>query len=335
MIEEVATVAEATALADGVEATGGHIQRAARSALRQRAPSLSVNAPRFTWDDIVLPADRLLVLRHLCSRVRYRSQVQQTWGLGRGIMPGVTALFAGLPGTGKSMAAEVIASDLGVDLCKIDLAQVVSKYIGETEKNLAKIFNEAEQCGVVLIFDEADALFGKRSDVKDSHDRYANIETSYLLQRMERYRGLAVLTTNLRANLDDAFTRRIGVAIDFPMPGAADRLRLWQRALAGAPLDEGLNLQELAERLEIGRRQHHQFCRGRCVLGGRRAGSDQQRPAAARHPVGTAEDGQIDEQRCAGGAVALNGRLSAQESISRSPLYIPALLTSGILIDRQ
>ncbi|MDB5074289.1 MAG: ATPase, partial [Chloroflexi bacterium] len=143
------------------------------------------------------------------------------------------------------------ASDLGLDVCKIELAQVVSKYIGETEKNLAKIFDEAEQCGVVLVFDEADALFAKRSDVGDSHDRYANIETSYLLQRMERYRGLAILTTNLRANLDEAFTRRISVSIDFPMPAVADRLRLWQRALAGAPCEPGLNLSEFAERLEL------------------------------------------------------------------------------------
>jgi len=251
VIEEVATVAQATATAEGQATTGRHVQLAARSALRQRAPSLTVATPRFSWEDIVLPADRLLVLRHLCSRVRYRSQVQETWGMGRGTSPGVTALFAGLPGTGKSMAAEVIAADLGLDLCKIDLAQVVSKYIGETEKNLAKIFSEAEQCGVVLVFDEADALFGKRSDVKDSHDRYANIETSYLLQRMERYRGLAVLTTNLRANLDEAFTRRISVSIDFPMPGPADRLRLWKRAIAGAPCAPDLNLQELADKLEI------------------------------------------------------------------------------------
>jgi SpoVK/Ycf46/Vps4 family AAA+-type ATPase len=166
-------------------------------------------------------------------------------------MPGVTALFAGQPGTGKSMAAEVIANDLGLDVCKIDLAQVISKYIGETEKNLAKIFDESERCGVVLVFDEADALFGKRSDVKDSHDRYANVETSYLLQRMERYRGLAILTTNLRANLDEAFIRRIGVSIDFPLPGAADRLRLWQRALAEAPCEPDLVLAEVSERLEL------------------------------------------------------------------------------------
>ena len=251
LIEEVAAVAFAAATASGEPPTGVHVQRAARGALRQRAPSLTLMQPRFSWEEMILPVDRLVTLRHLCSRVRYRSQVQETWGLGRGTVPGVTALFAGQPGTGKSMAAEVIAADLGLDLCKIDLAQVVSKYIGETEKNLARIFDEAEQCGVVLVFDEADALFGKRSDVKDSHDRYANVETSYLLQRMERYRGLAVLTTNMRANLDEAFTRRIGVSIDFPLPSPADRLRLWKRALAGAPYDPNLNLQEVAEKLEL------------------------------------------------------------------------------------
>src|SRR5207248_2937323 len=137
---------------------GHHLQLAARGALRQRAAALAVTSPRFGWDDIVLPPDRLDLLRHLCSRVRHRSHVQQTWGVGREALPGVTALFAGEPGTGKSMAAEVIAADLGLDVYKIDLAQVVSKYIGETEKNLARIFAEAEGCGVVLVFDEADAL---------------------------------------------------------------------------------------------------------------------------------------------------------------------------------
>jgi hypothetical protein len=250
-IDEVVAVAAATAQTSGEAPNIQHVQQAARGVLRQRASSLTLTTPRFCWDDIVLPPDRLHLLRHLCSRVRYRSHVRETWGMGHGSLPGVTALFAGEPGTGKSMAAEVIATDLGLDLCKIDLSQVVSKYIGETEKNLARIFAEAEGCGVVLVFDEADALFGKRSAVRDSHDRYANLEISYLLQRMERYRGLAVLTTNLRSNLDEAFTRRIGVSVSFPMPGAPDRLRIWQRALADAPCDAQLTLSDLAERLEL------------------------------------------------------------------------------------
>lgn len=250
-LDEVAAIAEAAAHAAGETAETRHVQRAARSVLRRRAPTLNLTQPHSTWTDLVLPIDRLQLLRHLCSRVRFRSRVRETWGLGRTTLPGVTALFSGQPGTGKSMAADVIASDLGLDVCRIDLAEVVSKYIGETEKNLARIFDEAERSGAVLVFDEADALFGKRSDVKDSHDRYANIETSYLLQRMERYRGLALLTTNLRANLDEAFMRRIGVSVDFPMPAPPDRLRLWQRALAAAPCAPDLNLQQVAERLEM------------------------------------------------------------------------------------
>jgi len=250
-VEDVVALATAGAAADGARATGQHVQRAARGTLRARVKTLNLLAPRYGWDDIILPPDRLQLLRHLCSRVRYRAQVRETWGVGGATLPGVTALFAGQPGTGKSMAAEIVANDLGLDLYKIDLAQIVSKYIGETEKNLSRLFDEAEASGVVLVFDEADALFGKRSDVKDSHDRYANLEISYLLQRMERYRGLAVLTTNLRANLDEAFTRRIGVSIDFPLPGAADRLRMWRRALDKAPCAPDLELGALAQGLEL------------------------------------------------------------------------------------
>jgi len=150
----------------------------------------------------------------------------EEWGLGHGTLPGVTALFTGAPGTGKSLAAEVVAADLGLALFKVDLSQTVSKYIGETEKTLGALFDAAERLGVALVFDEADALFGKRSAVTDSHDRYANLETSYLLQRLERFSGLAMLTTNLGANLDEAFTRRLAVSVDFPLPQAADRLRL-------------------------------------------------------------------------------------------------------------
>ncbi len=183
--------------------------------------------------------------------MRYRSRVREEWDLGHGTLPGVVALFAGEPGTGKSLAAEVVAHDLGLALVKVDLAQTVSKYIGETEKNLGQLFDAAERLGVALIFDEADALFGKRSAVTDSHDRYANLETSYLLQRLERFSGLAILTTNLGANLDEAFTRRLAVSVDFPVPGPADRLRLWERLLARAPRDPALDLGLLAERVEL------------------------------------------------------------------------------------
>src|SRR5262249_21825494 len=143
---------------------------------------------------------------------------------------GISALFAGESGTGKTLAAEIIAAELGLDLYRIDLSGVVSKYIGETEKNLRRVFDAAERGGTILCFDEADALFGKRSEVKDSHDRYANIEVNYLLQRMEEYRGLAILTTNIKTALDEAFRRRIRFVIDFPFPGPDDRERMWRRA---------------------------------------------------------------------------------------------------------
>ena len=168
----------------------------------------------------------------------------------RGI--GVTALFAGDSGTGKTMAAEVVAGDLGLDLYVIDLSTVVDKYIGETEKNLDRIFTEADRVNGVLLFDEADALFGKRSEVKDAHDRYANVEVAYLLQRMERFDGLAILTTNLRANLDEAFLRRLDALVDFPMPEEDHRRRLWERHLPPTlPRAGDLDLDFLAARFKL------------------------------------------------------------------------------------
>jgi SpoVK/Ycf46/Vps4 family AAA+-type ATPase len=165
---------------------------------------------------------------------------------------GLAALFAGPPGTGKTMAAGVIANQLGLDLYRIDLSQVVSKYIGETEKNLARIFAEAESSNAVLLFDEADALFGKRTEIGDAHDRYANIETSYLLQRMEDYEGIAILASNLRQNMDEAFLRRLRFVVEFPFPDAAHRLHIWQRHLrTDAPLDGDLDLPLLAERVAV------------------------------------------------------------------------------------
>ena len=183
------------------------------------------------WDDLVLPAKEKEALRNITSQVQYRSTVYQQWGFSgkskRGL--GISALFAGESGTGKTMAAEVVAKTLKLDLYRIDLSAVVSKYIGETEKNLRRVFDAAEGSGVVLLFDEADALFGKRSEVKDSHDRHANIEVSYLLQRMESYRGLAILTTNLKGSLDQAFLRRIRFIVQFPFPDATQRAAIWQR----------------------------------------------------------------------------------------------------------
>ena len=187
--------------------------------------------PSARWDDLVLPARELSSLRDLLRHARHRALVHERWqvtGAGRH-GAGVTALFSGPSGTGKSLAAEVIAAELDVDLYRVDLSQVVSKYIGETEKNLRRVFDAAEHSGAVLVIDEADALFGQRSEVRDSHDRYANIEVSYLLQRMESYRGLAVLTTNLQSNIDDAFVRRLGFIVIFPFPGQPERKALWER----------------------------------------------------------------------------------------------------------
>ena len=203
--------------------------------------------PAATWDDLVLPPAQTQVLRQIAMHVRQRFKVYDDWGFGaatRGL--GVSALFAGVSGTGKTMAAEVLAAELRLDLYRIDLSQVVSKYIGETEKNLKRVFDAAEGGGVVLLFDEADALFGRRSEVKDSHDRYANIEVSYLLQRMEAYRGLAILTTNQRSALDNAFLRRLRFVVEFPFPDASGRAEIWRRVFPAATPTEGLDVTRLA-----------------------------------------------------------------------------------------
>ena len=184
-----------------------------------------------TWNDLILPEPEMALLRQLPAQVRGRSQVYDQWGfrqrMNRGL--GITVLFAGESGTGKTMAAEVLANDLRLNLYRIDLSQVVSKYIGETEKNLRQLFDAAEDGGAILFFDEADALFGKRSEVKDSHDRYANIEINYLLQRMEAYRGLAILATNMKSALDAAFMRRLRFVVNFPFPNREERERLWRQ----------------------------------------------------------------------------------------------------------
>jgi SpoVK/Ycf46/Vps4 family AAA+-type ATPase len=179
----------------------------------------------------VLPEPQRQILAQVAVHVRRRARVYDDWGFAarssRGL--GVSALFSGPSGTGKTMAAEVLANELGLDLFRIDLSSVVSKYIGETEKNLRRVFDAAEEGGAILLFDEADALFGKRSEVKDSHDRYANIEVGYLLQRMEAYRGLAILTTNLKDSLDPAFLRRLRFVVQFPFPDALQREEIWRR----------------------------------------------------------------------------------------------------------
>ncbi len=212
-----------------------------RAHSRARLASLAQRLePAATWDDLLLPEAQLRTLREIATHVRHRFRVHEQWGFAgmgaRGL--GISALFAGASGTGKTMAAEVLANELQLDLFRIDLSAVVSKYIGETEKNLRRVFDAAEAGGAILLFDEADALFGKRSEVKDSHDRYANIEVGYLLQRIESYRGLAVLTTNFKQALDTAFLRRLRFVVQFPFPDAEQRTEIWRRVFpAATPTD--------------------------------------------------------------------------------------------------
>ena len=210
--------------------------------------------PHYSWDDIVLPADELAQLREICHQASARHIVYGEWGFDRKLSlgKGLNVLFTGPPGTGKTMAAEVIANQLGLDLYKIDLSQVVSKYIGETEKNLDRIFTAAQSANAILFFDEADALFGKRSEVKDAHDRYANIEVGYLLQKMEEYEGLAILATNLRSHMDEAFVRRIHFIVELPFPDEHYRRRIWEVIFPReAPLGEDVDFGLLARGVKL------------------------------------------------------------------------------------
>jgi len=228
-----------------------------RAALGQSASGLEQHSrrirPAVDWSDLLLPEQPLGQLHEFALRARYRDRVLGSWGLraGGGRGRGVVALFAGESGTGKTLAAEVVAADLGLDLYVIQLSAIVDKYVGETEKNLERVFTEADRVDAVLLFDEADAVFGKRSEVKDSHDRYANMESAYLLQRLESFDGVAVLTTNLRSNIDDAFTRRLDLVVDFPFPGPEQRLALWQHSLEPVPTSAGLDPSRCARDFEL------------------------------------------------------------------------------------
>lgn len=210
--------------------------------------------PRASWEDLVLPDALLQQLREIVSQVRHRPQVLHAWGFEKKLLlgKGIYILFMGPSGTGKTLAAEVLAQMLGRDLLKVDLSAVVSKYIGETEKNLKRIFSGAERSDAILLFDEADALFGKRSEVKDAHDRYANIEVNYLLQRLEEFEGMVILATNFAQNIDDAFSRRIQMSVEFPFPNETSRLEIWKKHLPKeAPLAEGVDLGFLASQFKI------------------------------------------------------------------------------------
>ena len=235
------------------EVAGNELNKMMWDACRMQArPHMDTLAKRIepvaTWDDLILPSLQKQMIREVAVHVKQRSKVYNNWGFAskssQGL--GISALFAGSSGTGKTMAAEVLANELHLDLYRIDLSQVVSKYIGETEKNLRQVFDAAEGGGAILLFDEADALFGKRSEVKDSHDRYANIEVSYLLQRMEAYRGLAILTTNMKDAIDPAFLRRIRFIVQFPFPDVRQRVEIWKHIFPDDTPTEGLDMQKLA-----------------------------------------------------------------------------------------
>jgi hypothetical protein len=258
-IAEIRQIAGA-ALADAPDEQHALQQRVWELCLIGTRPRLDMLAQRIdvraTWDDIVLPPAEVALLRQIAAQVGQRGRVYEDWGFGRKMNrgKGISALFSGDSGTGKTMAAEVIADELGLNLYRIDLSQVVSKYIGETEKNLRRLFDAAEDGGALLFFDEADALFGKRSEIKDSHDRYANIEINYLLQRIEAFRGLAILATNMKSALDQAFLRRLRFVVNFSFPGVGERKLMWQkvfpkpdqeRNLPGVPT-EGLDYDHLA-----------------------------------------------------------------------------------------
>jgi vesicle-fusing ATPase len=235
---------------DGEASPSQRLHTLCRERSRTRLDNLAQRiASRAGWSDIVLPTGHLDRLRDITRQVRHRFTVYDEWGFAdrtsRGL--GVTALFAGESGTGKTLAAEIIANELSLDLYRVDLAATVSKYIGETEKNLSRLFDAAEGSGAVLLFDEADALFGKRTEIRDSHDRYANLEVAYLLQRMESYRGLAILTTNLRSNLDRAFVRRLRFIMQFPFPDEEQRAEIWRKAFPPQTPLENVEPESLAK----------------------------------------------------------------------------------------
>ncbi|MET7451735.1 ATP-binding protein [Streptomyces sp. NPDC005574] len=253
-ITRAARAAQRLAGFDGTPLTPAHLRLAAR---QQSASGLERHArrirPDVDWGDLVLPEQPLGRLHELALRARHRDRVLGDWRLsaGGGRGRGVLGLFAGESGTGKTLSAEVVAAELGLDLYVVQLSSVVDKYLGETEKNLERIFTEADRTDAVLLFDEADAVFGKRSEVKDSHDRYANMESAYLLQRLESFDGIALLTTNLRANIDEAFTRRLDLIVDFPFPDAGQRVALWRHSLTHVPCAEHIELGPVAADFEL------------------------------------------------------------------------------------
>jgi hypothetical protein len=248
----IAQIEDATRLA---RALGGDLDAGAREASSGGLGTLATRLrPTYTWGDLVVPDRQLDALRSISAYLRHRDQVLGDWGYERRVAKsqGLKVLFAGESGTGKTMAAQVLAADLGLDIFQVDLATIVSKYVGDTEKNLARIFEAAEGSNAMLFFDEADAMFGKRSEVSDAHDRYANLEVAYLLQKMEAHAGAVILATNFRRNIDDAFLRRLDFVIDFPFPEPRDRERLWRGLVPPeAPLSDDVDFALLAQRFKL------------------------------------------------------------------------------------
>jgi outer membrane protein OmpA-like peptidoglycan-associated protein len=251
-----ATLRAATTVGDDAVPVGEDIARALRLRPAVRLEALAARREaRARVDDLVLPRQSLAQLDELAERVRHRDRVFEEWGFAARVghrQTSVLSLFTGPSGTGKTLAAEVVAARLGLDLYCIDLAQVVSKYFGETEKNLSRVFDAAEGTAAVLFFDEADGIFGKRTETRDAHDRYANLEISYLLARLETFTGLAIMASNLRQNIDAAFLRRMDYVVEFPAPDTSARVALWQRHLrCDAPIDNDVNARELADLLPV------------------------------------------------------------------------------------
>jgi hypothetical protein len=246
------TATQASLASAAEEAYDGDRRRAVRRLAGGHLDSLALRIePSRSWDELILPPDEKQQIAELTARYRQRFVVYEDWGFKAIPSSGLVALFAGPSGTGKTMAAEVVAGALGLDVFKIDLSSVVSKYIGETEKNISRVFDAAEAGRVLLFFDEADALFGKRSEVSDAHDRYANIEVSYLLQRLEAYEGLVVLATNLAKNIDQAFLRRIHASVEFPLPDEAARLLIWRQSMPEAAPVQDLDFEFLANQFRL------------------------------------------------------------------------------------
>jgi MoxR-like ATPase len=258
-VEQIRAAAEVSRIAAGSRDVAvpepADLDLGARQASSSRLGDLATHlGPGYAWDDLVLPEHPLDLLRSISAYLRHRDRVLSEWGYEATVSrtQGLKVLFAGESGTGKTMAAQVLGAQLGLDLFRVDLATIVSKYIGETEKNLERIFTAAHGSNAILFFDEADALFGKRSEVSDSHDRYANIEVAYLLQRMEGYPGAVILATNFRRNIDDAFVRRLDFVIDFPFPEPEDRRRIWQLVLPRqAPVADDVDFDFLATRFKL------------------------------------------------------------------------------------